>query len=46
MPLGQVAQNMAPTDTLANLLGHLASQPMAGAVLRNLAGMAVNGPVR
>jgi hypothetical protein len=46
IPLGMVAQNMAPSDTTAALLANLASRPDAGATVRALAQVAANGPVR
>lgn len=45
-PIGMVAQNMAEGDSATSLLASLASKPGAGAVLRNLAGLATTGLVR
>jgi hypothetical protein len=46
MPIGQVANNMAPSDSAAALLASLASRPDAGATIQNLARIAANGPIR
>lgn len=46
IPIGQVANNMAPGDSATALLASLANRPDAGATIQNLARIAANGPIR